>query len=312
MKEVRHLRSIRTMLLFAIGALAVFWLGTTTWFRVAEHEEALVLTMGRATRQVDKGVHGKLPYPFETVEVMPVRLTRQLTFGYREQDGRTTLVQDEALMITGDENLVWADLMVEYKIADIMKYRFHSQNPEAILRNATSSALRSVIGTTTLDVAITTGKFEVQAAVEAELKRLMEIYDIGLRVEQVKLQDVEPPDQVQAEFKAVTDARESRATKINEAEKYRNERMPKARGEAQQLIERAQSTKSMRVNQAQGDVAKYKAVLEAYKASPEVTEKRLIIEALEAILPGAEITIIEGGGDTVKYLPIQTRREVNP
>ena len=303
------MRSIRTITLLLIGVLAALWLAGSTWFRVAEHEEALVLTMGRATRQVQKGVHGKLPWPFETVEIMPVRLTRQMTFGYRESNGKTTLNQEEALMITGDENLVWADLLVEYKIADIKKYRFNSEDPEAILRNATSSALRSVIGTTTLDVAITTGKFEVQAEVEKALKALVDTYDIGLRVESVKLQDVEPPDQVKAEFKAVTDARESRSTKINEAEKYRNDRMPKARGEAQQMLEQAQSAKALRINQALGDVAKYKAVYVAYKSSPIITEKRLVLETLEAILPGADITIVDTTGDTVKYLPLELRRE---
>lgn len=306
------MRSIRTIALLVIGAAAALWLLGTTWFRVAEHEEALVLTMGRATRQVQKGVHGKMPWPFEAVDILPVRITQQLTFGYREKDGKTTLVQDEALMITGDENLVWADLLVEYKISDIKKYRYNSERPEGILRNATSAALRSVIGTTTLDVAITTGKFEVQAGVEKALKELMQAYDLGLTVESVKLQDVEPPDQVKNEFKAVTDARESRVTKINEAEKYRNDRIPKARGEAQQMIEQAQGQKSLRINQALGDVAKYKAIYDAYKANPTVTEQRLILEALEAILPGADITIMDSSGETVKYLPVQTRREAKP
>lgn len=293
--------------LMVIGALA--WLGATTWFRVAEHEEALVLTMGRANRQVQKGVHGKLPWPIETVEVLPVRITQQMTFGYRERDGKTTLVSDEALMITGDENLVWADLLVEWKIADIKKFRFHAENPVDLLRNATSAALRSVIGTSTLDSAITTGKFEIQAEVEQQLIDLMTGYDVGIVITGVKLQDVEPPDPVKPEFKAVTDARESRATKINEAEKYKNDKLPKARGEAQQVIERAQAAKTVRINQAKGDVAKFKAILAAYKASPAITEKRLVLETLEAILPGAEITIVDTNGETVQYLPISPRRE---
>lgn len=303
------LPSIRSLLVGVVLIAAAVWLSTSTWFRVGEHEEALVLTMGRANRQVDKGVHGKLPSPFETVEVLPVRLTQQMTFGYKEKDGKTTLVADEALMITGDENLVWADLLVEWKIADIKKYRFHAENPQAILRSATSAALRTVIGTTTLDSAITSGKFEVQANVERQLVALMENYDVGIAVTSVKLQDVEPPDNVKSEFKAVTDARESRATKINEADKYKNEKMPRARGEAQQLLEEAEARKTMRVNQALGDVARFKAIHEAYKASPQITEKRLILEALEAILPGADITIMDTGGETVKYLPVSPRRE---
>jgi modulator of FtsH protease HflK len=303
------MRSIRSIVIGAIVVALAGWLLSTTWFRVAEHEEALVLTMGRANRQVQKGVHGKLPWPFETVTVLPVRLTRQMTFGYREQNGKTTLVHDEALMITGDENLVWADLLVEWKVADIKKFLFHSEDPEALLRNATGAALRSVVGTTTLDVAITTGKFEVQAEVEKELRALMAAYDVGISVESVKLQDVEPPDEVKAEFKAVTDARESKSTKINQAEQYKNERLPKARGESQQLIEQAQAHKTERINKALGEVASFKAILTGYKASPTVTEKRLILEALEAVLPGADITIVDTSGETVKYLPIQVKGE---
>ncbi len=301
--------STRSVLVGVVMVGAAAWLGTTSWFRVAEHEEALVLTMGRANRQVQAGVHGKLPWPLETAVILPIRLTQQMTFGYREKDGKVSLVSDEALMITGDENLVWADLLVEWKITDIKKYRFNADSPEQLLRNATSAALRSVIGTTTLDSAITTGKFEVQSSVEKQLTDLMDGYDVGITVTSVKLQDVEPPDNVKNEFKAVTDARESRATKINEAEKYRNDRMPKARGEAQQLLEEAQARKTVRVNQALGDVARFKAIYEAYRANPEITEKRLVIEALEAVLPGAEITIMDTNGETVKYLPVSPRRE---
>lgn len=300
--------SIRTVLFGVLGIVVVIWLGTSTWFRVQEHEEALVLTMGKANRQVEKGVHGKLPAPFETVVVLPVNVTQQLTFGYRQVEDRTQLVQDEALMITGDENLVWADLLVEWKIFDIKKYLFHSEDPEKILRSAVSASLRSVIGTTTLDLAITSGKFEVQQRVDEQLKVLMEGYDVGIQVQSVKLQDVEPPDAVKAEFKAVTDAREARVTKMNEAGQYRNDRLPRARGEAQQLIEVAEGRKVARINQAMGDVAHYKAILEAYKAAPTITEQRLILETLEAILPGADITIMDTGGDTVKYLPVSPRR----
>lgn len=302
------MQSVRSIIFGVIGILVVVWLATTTWFRVQEHEEALVLTMGRANRQVEKGVHGKLPAPFETVVIKPVNIMQQLTFGYKQVGSNTQLVQDEALMITGDENLVWADLLVEWKISDIKKYMFHAETPEGILRNAVSASLRSVIGTTTLDSAITTGKFEVQQRVEEQLKDLIDGYDIGIQVVSVKLQDVEPPDAVKAEFKAVTDARESRVTKINEAGKYRNDKLPRARGEAEQLVMQAEGRKVARINQALGDVARYKAILEAYKAAPTITEQRLILETLEAILPGADITIADTGGDTVKYLPVSPRR----
>lgn len=303
-----RLRMIRNSLLGLLLVALLANLAMTTWFRVEEHEEALVLTMGQATRQVEKGFHGKLPWPIERVVIRPVKVMQQMTFGYREKGGSTTLVPEESLMITGDENIVWADLLVEWKIADIKKYEFSTEDPQRLLRNATAAALRSVMGTSSLDYAITTGKFEIQAEVKNQLTALMDGYDVGIRVESVKLQDVEPPDEVTPQFKAVTDAREAKQTKVNEAGKYEAEQIPKARAEAQQLLERAEANRQSRINQAHGDVAKYKAIFNAYSASPQVTKKRLVLETLEAILPGADITIMDTSGDTVKYLPISPRK----
>lgn len=297
-------QSILALLVLGLAILA----GSTSWFRVQEHEEALVLTMGRATRLAGKGFHFKLPWPVEEAVILPVRLTQQLTFGYRETGSKLTDVAEEALMITGDESLVWADLLVEWKIADIKKYAFHVEEPEQLLRNAVSASLRSVMGTTNLDTAITTGKFQLQAEVENRLKGLMQEYDAGITVISVKLQDVEPPVEVTADFKAVTDAREAKVTKVNEATKYRNEKIPQARGEAQRLIEHAEGAKVARINAAQGDVARYKAIFDAYKLNPQVTERRLILETLEQILPGADITIVDSSDGTIKYLPLAPRK----
>ncbi|MFB5085202.1 FtsH protease activity modulator HflK [Symbiobacterium thermophilum] len=298
------MRLIRRALLGLLLTALAANLALTTWFRVEEHESALVLTMGRATRQVDKGVHTKLPWPLETAVVLPTKQTQELQFGFREQNGRVQLVEDEALMITGDENLVWADLLVEWRIQDIEKYLFAVDDPDRLLRNATAAALRSVMGTTGLDFAITTGKFEIQEEVERQLVELMDSYGAGIMIIDVKLQDVEPPQQVSAEFKAVTDAREAQQTKINEAGKYEAERIPAARAEAQKLLEQAEANKQARINQALAEVAQYKAIYEAYKANPDVTRERLLLETLEQILPGADIVIVDSSEGTVKYLPI--------
>lgn len=300
------MRVIRRVLIGLLLTALVADLALTTWFRVEEHEEALVLTMGRASRQVEKGVHTKLPWPLEKVIVRPVKVTQQMSFGYRETGEDELLVEDEALMMTGDENLVWADALVEWQIFDIEKYEFSTEDPQRLLRNATAAALRSVMGTTSLDYAITNGKFEIQAEVQRQLTELIDSYDAGIKVISVKLQDVEPPAEVSSEFKAVTDAREAQQTKINEAGKYEAERIPKARAEAQQLLERAEANKQARINQAMGDVAQYKAIYQGYASSPQVTRKRLLLETLEQILPGAEIVIMDSSSDTVKYLPITT------
>lgn len=304
------MRVIRRVLVGLLLTAIVADLALTSWFRVEEHEEALVLTMGRASRQVEKGFHTKMPWPLESVIVRPVRVTQQLQFGYRDYDGEEQLVEEEALMITGDENLVWADALVEWQIFDIEKYEFSTEDPVRLLRNATAAALRSVMGSTGLDYAITSGKFEIQAEVERQLTELIDSYDAGIKVVSVKLQDVEPPAEVSSEFKAVTDAREAQQTKINEAGKYEAERIPKARAEAQQLLEQAEANKQARINEAMGDVAKYRAIYQGYTGSPQVTRKRLLIETLESILPGAEIVIMDSSSDTVKYLPITTQKGV--
>ncbi|HWI51551.1 MAG TPA: FtsH protease activity modulator HflK [Symbiobacteriaceae bacterium] len=294
------------VLLVAALGLAVD-AGMTSWFRVAEHEEALVLTFGQPGAQVQKGVHSKLPWPVQTVQVLPVRLTHQLTFGYREQGSKLTEVPEEAMMITGDEGIIWADLLVEWRISDISKYLYTTDQPETLLRNATSAALRSVIGSTELDKALTVGKIELQSAVQQRLTDLMQTYDVGIRIESVKLQDVEPPAEVADAFKDVNNARETMVTKQNEAEKYRNEQVPTARGKAQELIEQATGNKLKRVNAAKGDVAKYQALFDAYKANPTVTRERLVLETLDTVLPGAQIYIVDSSEGTVKYLPIERK-----
>jgi len=291
-----------------LGVLAILVdAGMTSWFRVAEHEEALVMTFGKPGAQVQKGVHTKLPWPVQTVEVLPVRITQQMTFGYREQTGKVTDVPEEAMMITGDEGIIWADLLVEWRISDISKYLFNTEQPEQLLNNATSAALRSVIGSKKLDDALTTGKVEIQSQVQQRLVELLDSYDAGIRIESVKLQDVEPPSEVADAFKDVNNARETMVTKQNEAEKYRNEQVPTARGKAQELIEKANAKKLERTNAAKGDVAKYLALYDAYKANPTITRDRLILETLDQILPKAEIYIMDSSEGTVKYLPIERR-----
>ncbi|KKM09024.1 tail fiber protein [Clostridiales bacterium PH28_bin88] len=278
----------------------------TSWYTVAEHEQGMVMTFGRVTNYTEPGLHFKIPWPVQSVEVLPVKKTFALKFGYREKDGVTVDVPEEAMMLTGDENIVWADAQVEWRVADAKKFLYGSADPEKVLVNATSASIRSVMGTTDLDLAITTGKVEIQAKIQENLMKLMDNYDVGVQILAVKLQDVEPPDAVKAAFQAVTDAREMKNTKINQAEKYRNEQVPNARGEANALIANAEATKKERVAHAQGDVAKFNALYIEYARSKDITTKRLIIETLEQVLPGAEIYIMDqGDGGTVKYLPLR-------
>ena len=209
------------------------------------------------------------------------------------------------MMITGDENIVSADAVVEWKVANIEKYLFNIEQPEVFLRNASIASIRTVMGSNKLDYAITEGKTKIQGDVRAKLIELMEKYDTGITIIDLKFQDIEPPEgEVQQAFRDVTNAREEKNTKINNANKYKNDRLPKARGEAQALLEAAEAQKKSRILNATGDVAQFNAIYNEYVKSPGVTERRLILETLEKVLPTAQIFITDGAGDTVKYLPI--------
>ena len=201
--------------------------------------------------------------------------------------------------------MVHGDGIVEWRIANVKDYLYNISNGEEFLRNATISAIRSVIGASELDFAITEGKTEIEALSTALLIELQNEYDSGIHIIALRFQDIEPPSgEVQAAFKDVTNAREEQNTKVNEAKRYANETIPVARGEAQALLEGAEAIKQERILSATGDVAKYNAIYSEYINNPAITEFRLVTETLEQIYPNAKIFITNEDGDVVPYLPL--------
>ncbi|RXZ80083.1 FtsH protease activity modulator HflK [Paenibacillaceae bacterium] len=291
-----------------IGAVValLLWVGWSCFYTVQEQEEAAKLTFGKYTSTTEKaGLHFKLPYPIEKVIIYPTKLTQKMQIGYRELNGKSVSVESDALMITGDENLVSADAVVEWRVSNLEAFLYNIDDPETFLRNTASASIRSVIGANKLDFAITEGKTIIQAEAKKRLEELHLFYNTGIKIEDLKFQDIEPPEgTVQQAFREVTNAREEKSTKINQAQKYVNDILPKARGEAQALIEKAESEKHSRIVNAQGDVAKFNAIYNEYVKNPDITSDRLILETLEKILPGAKVIITDGGSDTVKYLPL--------
>ncbi|TFE25028.1 FtsH protease activity modulator HflK [Cohnella luojiensis] len=288
-----------------IAALFVVLIAYSSFYTVQEQERAAVLTFGKFTNETSAGLHFKWPYPIQQVIIVPAELTQRIYIGYRQEGDVITPVEEEAMMITGDENIVSADAVVQWKISDIQQYLYNIDNPEQFLRNAASSSIRSVIGSEKLDYAITDGKTEIQDKVREKLLELQGKYKTGMQIIDIKFQDIEPPSgQVEEAFQKVTNAREEKNTKINNAAKYENDIIPKARGEAQALLENAEGVKKSRILNAEGDVAQFNAIFAEYVKSPGVTESRLIIETLEKILPKAKIFISDSNSDTVKYLPI--------
>lgn len=295
-----------TKVIAGVVILVIILIGFTMFYTVEEQENAAILTFGEYTHtEVEPGLKFKLPYPIQQVEKVPANLTQQITIGYQEVRGEIVVNESEALMITGDENLVHADAVVEWRIGDVQKFLFNISDPETFLRNASIAAIRSVIGANTLDYAITDGKTEIQGLVTEKLIELQDKYESGISILEVKFQDIEPPQgEVQTAFKKVTDAREEKNTKINVAQQYLNQRLPIARGDAQALIENAEGEKQRRILNAQGDVAQFNALYQAYVNNPQVTESRLIIETLEKVLPNSKIILTNDQGETVNYLPL--------
>lgn len=299
----------RVLLLIASGFIAILVLIVvmTSWFTVDESEQAVVITFGEATEIItDSGLHFKLPWPVQNVKVLS-KETFSLQFGYKQENGEIVSTNaTEAKMITGDENIVYADLVVQWKIVDPTKYLFNADNPRDILHSATSSAIRSVIGSSKIDQALTDGKAEIEGKTRELLVSLIDSYDIGIGVLAVKLQDVElPNEQVRAAFTAVTDARETKNTKINEAQKYSNQRLEEAKGESLAVKSEALGQKTARIEQALGDVAVFNKLYDEYALNKAITRERLMIETLETVLPGAQIYIMNDRGETLKYLPLQ-------
>lgn len=299
--------NINTKLVWTIViAVIVIALGMTSFYTVDQTQTAVLTTFGRPTGNIiDSGLKFKLPYPIQKVHKLS-KETFSLTLGYEGQETGLEVSEAESKMITGDENIILADLEVQWKIVDPIAYLYNTSDPETILYNATSSSLRSVIGSSTVDDALTDGRTKIINDIRDNLVELSELYDLGIAIINVNLQDVDLPNtEVDAAFKAVTDAREERITKINEAEKYRNEKINQVEGERAAILSRAEGKKISLTEKAKGDVAKFNAIYSEYQYNPGVTRNRLNIEAVKLAFKDAQLLIVDDNGSTVKYLPIQ-------
>ncbi|MET0785436.1 MAG: FtsH protease activity modulator HflK [Paenisporosarcina sp.] len=310
MSVKRILSIVSLSILGVIALIAIF----TSWYTVDESEQAVVITFGKAEAPIlEPGLHFKLPWPMQKDKILS-KETFSLQFGYKQtKDGEIESYDNETKMITGDENIVLTDLVVQWKITDPGKYLFNAEAPQEILHDATSASIRSIIGSSLIDEALTSGKAEIEAETRDLLASLIEKYDIGITILGVKLQDVELPNaEVRSAFTAVTDARETKNTKTNEADKYKNQRESEAIGEISAIKSRAEGQRTARIEQAIGEVAVFDKLYAEYKNNQEITRQRLVIETLESVLPNAQIYIMNDSGETVKYLPLQQPTQVPP
>jgi membrane protease subunit HflK len=279
--------------MIAIGL--VLWLLTGTYI-VGPDEVGVVQTFGKHTRISQSGLNYHLPYPIETVQTPKVTEVKRVEIGFRTTGkNQFRTIEKESLMLTGDENIVDAELIVQYKIKDPVAYTFNFVKPEQTVREAAEATLRTIIGRHKIDEALTAGKFMIQEESKFLLQSILDKYETGIFVVAVQLQDVSPPKQVIAAFKDVASAKEDKNRMINQAEGYRNNVIPKARGEAQAMIREAEGFRVARIARAEGDVAKFNAMLVEYKKGKDVTRKRMYLETMEEILPNIEKYIVPDG-----------------
>lgn len=293
---VKHTGSI----IFLIVLIAV--LGTGSFYNIEEQEQAVVTTFGVARAVTEPGLHVKIPL---IQRVKKVNTTIQgFAVGYNPEDNAS--VEEDSLMITSDYNFVNVDFFVEYRVAEPVKAVYASEDPVLILRNISQSCIRTVIGGYDVDSVLTTGKNEIQSKIRDMILLKLDQHDIGLQVVNVTIQDSEPPTtEVMEAFKAVETAKQGKETSINNANKYRNEKLPQAEAQVDQIMQEAESAKAKRVNEANGEVAQFNAMYAEYVKNPEVTRKRMFYEAMEDILPGMKV-IIDGTGKTETILPLDS------
>lgn len=292
-----------------VGVIVVVWL-LSGIFIVNPDEEGVVLRFGKYDRTVEPGPHYALPYPFETVYKPQVTQVLRSEVGFRSvgqgasfKQGQVRVISEEASMLTGDENIVNVQFSVQYKIQDPVQYLFNVSAPEALVRNAAEAAMREVIGNSEIDSAITDGKLKIQNDATALLQNILDRYGAGIKIIAVQLQDVHPPQEVIDAFKDVASAREDKSRIINQAEAYRNELLPRARGQAAALVNSAEAYSATRIRNAEGEAARFDALRREYEKAPKVTRQRLYYETMENILSHSKEKIVLDGDAASRALP---------
>ena len=298
------------MVYYALAALLLLWCASGIYV-VQPAELAVVFRFGKAVDQTGPGLHYHLPTPVENVEIERVSEVKRLEIGFRTISASPTpryqKVAAEAVMLTGDENIADVELIVQYRIHNVENYFFKVREQSKAIHDVAEAALRQVIGQHTIDEALTEGKLQIQEEIQTQIQGVLDLYEMGVRVEQAKLQTVSVPQEVDFAFKDVASAREDRERLKNEAEAYQNDIIPRTRGEAEKMMREAEAYKVERVKRSQGDADRFLEVLKEYRKAKDVTETRLFLETMEKILPGMQKFIVDtdGRGGLLNMLQMQ-------
>ena len=275
-----------------VVAVFILILLASSIYQISPEEIGAILRFGKFVRSTDPGLHIKLPLGIEKLIKVPVQRQLKMEFGFRTtrpgirtEYRVTTESIREAVMLTGDLNVAVVEWIVQYKIKDPYKYLFKIRDAESTFRYMNEAVVRRVVGDNSVDEVITIGRARIANEAQEELQKLCDLYEIGIEVNQLIFQDVNPPDQVKPSFNEVNESLQEKERKINEAWSEYNELIPRSRGEAQQMISAAEGYAMERVNNSKGDANRFIAIYREYARAPLVTRKRLYLETINVILP---------------------------
>lgn len=302
--------------IIAVIAALVFavWFGFGGFYRVESNQEGIELVFGQYVSKTEPGLNWNWPYPIGEVYTPGVTTIQQTDIGFtsggRGGTGVKRDVPKESLMLTGDQNIIDIDMTVQWKIADARDYLFNVRDPEQTVKIAAESALREIIGQTDIQPALTEARQDVQVQTRNLLQQLLNEYQAGIEITVVQLQEVQAPSAVTDAFDDVARAIQDLNRLRNEADRYRNDVLPKARGEAQKMIQGAQAYKERLENEAEGEAQRFLSVYEAYKQNPEVTKRRMFLETIQNVMSKTDKVIMDNnsGSGTVPYLPLNELR----
>jgi membrane protease subunit HflK len=307
---------VKRLIVGAVGALVLFFLVLTSYYQVEPDEVAVIQRFGAFARTTEPGPHLRFPFGVETVTKVPVQRQLKMEFGFRTLRAgvQSTYAppseetESEAQMLTGDLNVAVVEWIVQYRIRDPRAYLFHVRQVPDTFRDMSEAAMREVVGDHSVDEVLTIGREAIAQLAKVELQRLCELYGIGIEVQQLVLQDVNPPDPVKPAFNEVNQAIQEKERAINDAWADYNQAVPRAKGEAEQAVRAAEGYALERVNAAEGDAKRFEALYEEYRKAPAVTRKRIYLEAMGTILPklGRKIVLDDKARGVLPLLQLDT------
>ena len=307
----RLFRNIWSIIAIIVVAIVLF----SSFFIVNPEEVGVVMRFGEYNRTVSPGLNFKMPF-VEEKYLVPVERQLKHEFGFRTEraDVRTEYQRsdfsNESLMLTGDLNLANVEWVVQYRISDPYNYLFKIRNPENTLRDVSEAAVRQIVGNRTVNEVLTIGRSAVASEAQELIQELAREYETGIHIQQIVLQDINPPDPVKPSFNAVNEAQQQKETLINEAKSEYNRVIPRAKGEAQQTIEEARGYATERINEAQGNAARFNELYNEYISAPEVTKRRLYLETLTRVLPelGNKVITDTDGQNVLPLMQMQMNK----